>query len=72
MTWADRAKKVIDQVRLDTGLTGTELRKELRQHYPFGQRRGFPYKAWLNEVAKVCGRSRRTKSATPDLFTDIQ
>ena len=70
MFWVDKSKKVIDQVRLDTGLTGKKLRTEPRKHYPFAERRGYPYKAWLNEVADVCGRSRRTKSDTLDMFDE--
>lgn len=49
-TWRNRARKVIADVLLSCGeLTPDEKWKRLRDHYPFGERRRYPYKVWLSE-----------------------
>ena len=56
MTWRQRSAEVIARVRAAyPTVTGEELRKLLRDAYPFGPREHHPYKAWLAEVRRACG-----------------
>lgn len=64
-SWAALARATIIEVKRQTGLNGDALRKELRQHYPFGERANWPYKAWLIEVDHACGISARKRKARP-------
>lgn len=53
-TWRSRAKDVIAEVvKANPGVGGRELRKLLREAYPFGERRYHPYKIWCDEVNKT-------------------
>lgn len=57
MSWRDRARPIIAQVLKDTrGQTDKEIRKALRDAYPFGERRFHPYKMWCSEVRRQTGR----------------
>lgn len=51
-TWRCRARRVIVRVleELPVGVDLKTKRTALRQAYPFGERRGWPYKVWLVEV----------------------
>ena len=61
-TWRERARPIIAQVVLDVGFKdGGALRKALTAAYPFGDRKGWPYKAWLAEVRQQVGRMRAKK-----------
>lgn len=56
MTWRQRSAEAIARVRAAyPTVTGAELRKLLRDAYPFGPRQYHPYKAWLAEVRRACG-----------------
>lgn len=58
-TWREKARATIREVmRANPDVGGNELRKLLRENYPFGERRMHPYKVWLDEVRKVCGNQR--------------
>lgn len=35
-------------------LDGQELRRALNKHYPFGERKYYPYKIWCSETRLVC------------------
>lgn len=49
-TWRDIAKPIIAQVIKDNkGKTEKEIKKALREAYPFGERKYHPYKIWLDE-----------------------
>lgn len=65
-TWRDMAKERIAEVRKDhPTASGDELKKLLRNAYPFGERAMHPYKIWLDEVKKTlsdpaAGKNLRT------------
>lgn len=49
------------------GLSGDALRRYVGEHgYPFGERRYWPYKVWLDEVAQQLKR-RRPGHVEPEL-----
>lgn len=52
LTWRHRARRVIVRVLEELGPFRKlkTKRKALRAAYPFGPRRGWPYKVWLDEV----------------------
>lgn len=49
MSWRDRARPIIQKVFKEYP-PGKEREKALREAYPFGERKNFPYKAWLREI----------------------
>ncbi len=56
MSWREHARPIIARVLADTvGRPDTEVRKALRDAYPFGPRQHHPYKIWLDEIARQRG-----------------
>ncbi len=52
-SWREVSRPIIYKVLQSTqGLTDKEIRKALREAYPFGQRSMLPYKMWLDEIKK--------------------
>ena len=50
-TWRKQAKEVINLVLLQTrGQSAEEINKALYDAYPFGLRKRYPYKVWLEEI----------------------
>ena len=50
-TWRDSARPIIAKVLSDNiGKTDKEIRKALKDAYPFGARQYHPYKVWLDEI----------------------
>lgn len=56
--WGDRAKARIDELHalLPPDTSYEDRTRHLREAYPFGERRGFPYKAWCKEQRIYLGR----------------
>jgi hypothetical protein len=51
--WRTHARPVIQRVLKETeGKPEDEIRRAIRDAYPFGERRHHPYKIWLDEVAR--------------------
>lgn len=49
--WRSKAASIIEKVIRETdGRSDSEIRKALRDAYPFGERRYHPYKIWCDEV----------------------
>jgi len=49
--WREKARPLIARViRSHEGKPIPEIRKALREAYPFGERRYWPYKIWCDEV----------------------
>lgn len=46
MSWYIEAKKKIDEVINEKGYDNVTI-KDIDKAYPFGERKGFPYKQWL-------------------------
>jgi hypothetical protein len=62
MTWREHCRPIIAKVLADNkGREEKEIRKALRDAYPYGQRAMHPYKIWCDEVKK----QRKLKSVTP-------
>lgn len=60
-TWRDRARPVIRRVLEQTrGQSDAEIRKALRDAYPFGPRCYHPYKAWRDEIKVQRGQKPPT------------
>lgn len=53
MSWRDRAKPIITEVleRVKES-PRKEQKKALREAYPFGERKFWPYKVWLSEIKR--------------------
>jgi hypothetical protein len=73
--WRDEAAPIIAEVlqRVGTGDMNA-LRKALREAYPFGDRKCFPYKVWCSEIKRQLGRPLVGRKQQPggkqsDLFS---
>jgi len=50
-TWREKARPLIARViKANEGRPLPEIRGALREAYPFGERRYWPYKIWCDEV----------------------
>lgn len=57
--WREQARDVIRKVLTENeGKSDKEIRKALREAYPFGERQYHPYKIWLDEVALQTGKKK--------------
>lgn len=54
--WRNTASPIIAKVIADgKGKSLKEIRRDLRDAYPFGERRYHPYKIWLDECQRQLG-----------------
>jgi hypothetical protein len=58
MSWTDRSAEIIAQIHatLPADATYADREKALREGYPFSQRRGWAYKAWLKARKAYLGK----------------
>lgn len=64
----DAAARIIAGVIARVGRADEKrLRQALRDAYPWGERRYWPYKVWLSEIK--CQIGARSCEPTPDLFS---
>jgi hypothetical protein len=75
-SWRDYARSVIrDVIKDNEGKSESEIKRALREAYPFGARKYHPYKIWLDEIKVQTGKRKfgQRKVTTPDnqsnLFT---
>lgn len=62
-TWRDHAKPIIYKTIIENeGKPTKEIKKALRDAYPFGERKYHPYKIWCDEVRKQLGLKRKNKN----------
>ena len=62
--WRERSAEVITRVLKETrGQSEKEIRTAVSKAYPFGERRNYPYKAWLKECNKRLGTRKPRKKA---------
>jgi hypothetical protein len=55
-TWRERAAELIWTLKQgQPGIT----RRELRAYYPWGERKGYPYRVWCLEARALIGPGRR-------------
>jgi hypothetical protein len=68
-TWRERARPIIAEVIERVGREDENaLRVALRDAYPFGPRKYYPYKAWLAEVkSQLRGQSAGQIVQSPSL-----
>ena len=53
MKWREHCSPIIAQVIEDTGKDDMKkLRKALRDAYPYGERKMWPYKVWCSEIKR--------------------
>jgi hypothetical protein len=56
VTWRDHARPIIARVLSATsGLPEKDIRKALRDAYPYGERAMHPYKIWCDEIRRQRG-----------------
>lgn len=61
-TWRESATPIIRQVLADNaGKPEKEIRKALRDAYPWGERRYHPYKIWCDEIRRQRGKKKLKK-----------
>ena len=60
LTWRDQVRPIIKEVIKQYGLNSKNLNKALRDAYPFGQRKNYPYKVWLDEIKKQTGTQKKS------------
>lgn len=66
ITWRERAAVLIyEALRAHPKAGEKEIRLLLRQLYPWGERRGYAYKAWRQECRALCPGSRRPVRPRP-------
>ena len=54
-TWREIAKPIIARVLQEYPGDSNEQKAALRESYPFGERRYWPYKVWLDEIQRQKG-----------------
>ena len=60
MTWRNNCQPIIAEVIADVGTDDMKaLRKALRDAYPYGERKMWPYKVWCSEVRKQLGLDKK-------------
>lgn len=67
MSWRAHAARVIAKVIQEVGTDDPKaLRKALREAYPFGERKYWPYKVWLDEVRRQLNPTPAAAEPGPD------
>lgn len=62
MTWRENCRPIIAKVLADNkGKTEKEIKKALRDSYPYGERARHPYKIWCDEI-KVQRNQKKSKT----------
>ena len=55
--WRKESAEIIGKILLEmNGKEEPEIRKALRDAYPFGPRKYHPYKIWLDEIQRQTGK----------------
>ena len=64
--WRKTARAIIREVLEQTrGQPEKDVRRAIRQAYPFGERAMHPYKIWLDEVQRQLG-TKKPKHTCPE------
>jgi hypothetical protein len=73
-TWRDIAAPIIaDVIAANRQSDTATLRRALREAYPFGIRKHWPYKIWCSEVRKQLGGPvKKSPTPMPDLFIHME
>ena len=71
MTWREHCAPIIHRVLEETrGLPEKEIKKALREAYPYGERKYHPYKIWCDEI-KVQRKLKKKKPSAEDATGDL-
>jgi hypothetical protein len=71
-TWRESAIPIIAKVLKETeGQSEKEIKKALREAYPFGIREHWPYKVWCDEVRAQRGLKVKKRDIQPENQTDL-
>lgn len=65
-TWREKAAPIIAKVLREAEAKSwdeKQIRTTLKNAYPFGERRYYPYAAWLDEIKRQRGKKRTPRSA---------
>lgn len=68
-SWRDRCRPIITRVLAENqGKEEKEIRKALKEAYPYGEREYHPYKIWCDEIRVQMGKRKfgKGKSSPPD------
>ena len=66
-TWREKSACVIrDIIKDNEGKTPEEIRRILRNHYPFGSRQYYPYKVWLDEIKRQLNIYKKNPLPVPE------
>jgi hypothetical protein len=75
MAWREHAAPIIAEVLKQTaGKPEDEIKKALKEAYPFGPRKYHPYKIWLDEIKVQRGKRKfneRKLEPVPENQTDL-
>lgn len=72
-TWRSIAAPIIAKVLAETiGKEESEIRKALREAYPFGQRSLHPYKVWCDEIQKQRGIKKKKRSQQQSAYKQTE
>lgn len=71
MSWREHAAQVVAATIQRIGNDEKELRKALREAYPFGERKYRPYKVWCDEVNRQTMGRFSKNAATTLRYTQI-
>lgn len=67
MSWRNAAAPIVAEVIRRVGRQDIRaLRKALADAYPWGERKRYPYKAWLAEIREQLGHPLYTPKIDPD------
>ena len=67
MTWREDCRPIIAKVLADNkGKTEKEIRRALRDAYPYGERKYHPYKIWCDEIKIQRGQKKPSGKQTFD------
>lgn len=73
-TWRDEARATIQDVIREQGAEDiAALQQALAEAYPFGERKRYPYKVWLQEVSHILTvlRLKRRQAIGPTKLRDF-
>lgn len=72
-TWRDMARPIIARVIQEHESDDIRsIRRALREAYPFGERKYWPYKVWCDEVREQLGLNKRRIDVGPELFKEAK
>ena len=70
-SWRDMARPIIGRVISEHGTSDMKAtRRALRNAYPWGERKYWPYKVWCDEVREQLGLNKKPIDVGPELFKE--